>query len=686
MWGLHNTGQTGGTSDADIDAPEAWDISTGSVSVVIAVVDSGVDYTHPDLDANIWVNTGETSCTDGIDNDGNGYIDDCRGWDFVNNDNNPMDDNDHGTHVSGTIAAEGNNGIGVTGVNWTAKIMPLKFLNKKGSGTTADAIEAILYANANGAHVINNSWGGGAFSQALKDAIDASPAVVVCAAGNDGVDNDATPHYPSSYTSVNLLSVAATDDTDILATFSNYGVTSVDLGAPGVSIYSTIPKGTYASYSGTSMASPHVSGVAGLVKALNPGFTNLDIKNSILNSVDPKSSLSGKVATGGRLNAYNALTGAVAEPDISATPASKDFGSVNVGDSSGFTAFTISNDGTANLVIGSVYLTGANPGEFSFLYEQCSGKTLSPSGTCLIDVVFSPTQAGALSASIAIPSNDPSTPTLEVPLSGTGIKTLIADPGGPYTGIEGQLITLDGSGSTDSVGTITLYEWDIDNDGTFDYSSASPIQNHTYAQQGIYTVNLRVTNDLGTTDEATTTATVSDTLPTADFTGSPTSGLAPLAVNFTDNSTGYDQPLSYEWDFDNDGLIDSTVQNPSYTYNTTGIYTVSLTATDSDGSANSLTRTDYITVDACPEPVRISGATPVYYSTLQAAYDAAVDGDVIQSRAIVFTANLNINLDKSVTLQGGYDCNYATVTGVTTINGTMTVSDGTVTVENFVVE
>ena len=164
---------------------------------------------------------------------------------------------------------------------------------------------------------------------------------------------------------------------------------------------------------------------------------------------------------------------------------------------------------------------------------------------------------------------------------------------GPYTGTEGEAITLDGSGSTDPDGTITLYEWDIDNDGTFDYSSSLATQSHTYAQQGTYTINLRVTDDLGATDEATTTATISDTLPTADFTGSPTSGLAPLTVNFTDNSTGYDQPLSYEWDFDNDGIIDSTVQNPSNIY-TAGTYSTSLTATDSDGSTNSLTRTDYI--------------------------------------------------------------------------------------------
>lgn len=250
LWGLNNIGQTvngtTGTVDVDIDAPEAWDITTGSSSVVIAVIDTGVAYDHPDLSANIWTNPGESGSgkeTNGIDDDGNGKIDDFRGWDFVDNDNDPMDYNDHGTHVAGTIAAVGNNGIGITGVNWTAKIMPLRYLDALGNGgSTSNAILAIQYANDNGARVTNNSWGwSGVLDQALKDAIDASSAVFVAAAGNDGTDNDATPHYPCSYTSSNIICVAATDQNDNLASFSNYGVTSVDVAAPGVNIYSTMP-------------------------------------------------------------------------------------------------------------------------------------------------------------------------------------------------------------------------------------------------------------------------------------------------------------------------------------------------------------------------------------------------------------------------------------------------------------
>ena len=253
LWGLHNTGQTvnntQGTVEADIDAPEAWDITTGSDNVVIAVIDSGVAYDHPDLKDNIWTNPGETSCTDGIDNDGNGYVDDCKGWDFVGNDNAPYDFNGHGTHISGTIAAVGNNAIGITGVNWTAKIMILRAGNALGSLTTADIIEAIDYARLNGAKVINASFGGSSFSQSTMDAItsaNTSGIVFVAAAENGGSDkigdnNDSTPQYPSSYNVSNIIAVAATDQNDTLASFSNYGATSVDVGAPGVNIYSTLP-------------------------------------------------------------------------------------------------------------------------------------------------------------------------------------------------------------------------------------------------------------------------------------------------------------------------------------------------------------------------------------------------------------------------------------------------------------
>jgi subtilisin family serine protease len=244
LWGLENTGQivngSNGNPDGDIDAPEAWDITTGSSDVVVAVIDSGVDYRHPDLSANMWTNTDEIA-DNGIDDDLNGYVDDVKGWDFNDEDNDPNDADGHGTHVSGTIAAVGNNAVGVTGVSWTSKIMALKFTNTFGLGTTSDAIRAIEYANEKGAEIINCGWGGPDFSKALEDAVDASSAVVVCAAGNDGSDNDNTPFYPASFTSTNIIAVAATDQDDDLAAFSNFGAKSVDVAAPGTNIYSSEP-------------------------------------------------------------------------------------------------------------------------------------------------------------------------------------------------------------------------------------------------------------------------------------------------------------------------------------------------------------------------------------------------------------------------------------------------------------
>ena len=319
LWGLHNTGQTignqAGTVDADIDAPEAWQITTGSSRIVVAVIDTGVDYTHPDLAQNIWRNTGEVP-GNGIDDDGNGFIDDYYGWDFANGDNNPFDDHGHGTHVAGIIGAVGNNGLGVTGGAWSVSIMPIKFLSANGSGSLDNAIRAINYVTMMRSRfgvdvrVSNNSWGGGSFYQSLYDAIAAhnrAGIMFVAAAGNNGRNTDLTPNYPSCYALENVISVAATDNRDNLAVFSNYGATSVDLAAPGVNIYSTKPGGGYQYLSGTSMAAPYVSAVAALAWSVAPNATVAEIRNALLAGVDRKPSLAGKVASGGRLNARGTL-------------------------------------------------------------------------------------------------------------------------------------------------------------------------------------------------------------------------------------------------------------------------------------------------------------------------------------------------------------------------------------------
>jgi subtilisin family serine protease len=326
LWGLHNTGQyVNGTIDVDIDAPEAWDITTGSSDIVIAVVDTGVDYRHPDLSDNMWSNTGETD--DGIDDDGNGYVDDVRGWDFMSNDSDPMDLNGHGTHVSGIAAAKGNNATGIAGVSWTARIMPLRFLDADGVGTVADEISAIDYAIANGAHIINASFGSNIDSQFEKDAISRANSegiLFVAAAGNDSLNNDTSPFYPASYNLPNIISVAATDQNDNLSWFSNYGPATVDVGAPGENIFSTIPGASYWYMGGTSVAAPHVAGLTALIWGYNSSLTHIEIKDIILNGVDIKPTLNSKTVTGGRINALNVFAGSSpqAPSGLDATPES----------------------------------------------------------------------------------------------------------------------------------------------------------------------------------------------------------------------------------------------------------------------------------------------------------------------------------------------------------------------------
>jgi uncharacterized repeat protein (TIGR01451 family) len=328
LWGLKNTGQNAGGSlgiaGSDIDAEAAWNVTTGSASIVVGVIDTGVNYNHPDLAANIWSNPGgkgNAACAAGT-----------HGFNALTMTCDPMDDHFHGSHVSGTIGAVGNNGLGVTGVNWTTSIMGLKFLDSSGYGTTAGAIVAIEFAvqakiDGVNVRVLSNSWGGGGFSKALLDEINwanENDILFVAAAGNDGSNNDTYPHYPSNYATPNMISVAATDNRDNTAYFTNYGLTTVHLGAPGVNVLSCSLGTGYTTVSGTSMATPHVSGVAALLLANNPSMTTAQVKSAILDNTDPIPSLAGKTVSGGRLNAARAL-GLPPTPDftISASPASR---------------------------------------------------------------------------------------------------------------------------------------------------------------------------------------------------------------------------------------------------------------------------------------------------------------------------------------------------------------------------
>ena len=309
-----------------ISAPSAWDITTGSSSVVVAVVDTGIDYTHPDLADNIATNAGEIP-NNGIDDDKNGYVDDYYGWDFNGSDNNPIDDHFHGTHCAGTIGAKGNNALGVVGVNWTVKLLPIKVLSASGSGTLASVASGMAYAVLRGAKIMSMSLGTSSYSATLENAIISaknSGVLVVAAAGNDGSDADQFPTYPAASTQDNVISVAASDSADTLAYFSNWGATSVDLAAPGLSIMSTVLSGSYGYASGTSMATPHVAGVVAMIKAVNPNLGYAQIKSILLSTVDPISSMTGKMVSGGRANMYKALLkaqeGATPTPAPTATP------------------------------------------------------------------------------------------------------------------------------------------------------------------------------------------------------------------------------------------------------------------------------------------------------------------------------------------------------------------------------
>lgn len=324
LWGM--SAQNG------IDASGAWDYHAGSGDVVVAVIDTGVDYNHPDLAANMWINSGEIQ-NNGRDDDNNGFIDDIYGWNSANQNGNPMDDNGHGTHVSGTIGGVGNNAIGVAGVNWNVKIMALKFLDANGSGSLSGAIDVINYmvlmkSRGVNIRVSNNSWGGGSFSQALYNAILSAQnagIIFVAAAGNESNNNDSNPSYPAGYQLPNVISVGATDSNRNLASFSNYGANSVHIAAPGVGILSTFPGGGYGSLSGTSMATPHVAGALALLISYEPGLSILGAKERLLLTGLPVSSLNSVISTGRLANIARMLrneTSPVAAPTPTPAPCS----------------------------------------------------------------------------------------------------------------------------------------------------------------------------------------------------------------------------------------------------------------------------------------------------------------------------------------------------------------------------
>ena len=626
LWGLLNTGQNSGTAGADIKATDAWDISTGSHEVVIGVIDSGMDYNHPDLVDNRWVNPGDLP--------GSTY-----GYSTLNAELDPMDSDSHGTHVAGTIGATGNNGIGVVGVNWNVTLLPCQFLGPTG-GSTAGAIECINYFTDlklnHGVNVkaTNNSWGGGSYSDTLRAAIESggdAGILFIAAAGNSGVDADSTPMYPAAYDLDAIVSVASTDRNDQLSIFtsgaSNYGAVSVDLGAPGSAILSTVPGSGYASYSGTSMASPHVAGAAALLWSVNPDITPLEMKSILMDSGDSLSALEGKTVSGKRLNLATAMVDADPTPSfrLSITPRNQqitagdsaqytvDIG--NIADWMGEVALTVDVDPALEGV--SLSADTAEPGQSLTLDVNTSAETAW--GSYQFTVTGTDTATGELVKSVnasldILPqglqdypySNDNASPIPDN--TAEGISSVISVPqSGSLFGVNvnvdithtwrGDLIVMLRSpqgtehtlhnrtgGSEDNL----VQSWQLDS-----------FNGEEMQGDWTLTVSDNANLDTGTLNnwQLTLTALSDDTppepvAPVANFSYSASG----LTVSFSDLSTDANNNInSYSWDF-GDGNASGDA-NPQHNYAEPGSYQVSLTVTDSTGLTDTHSQTIAVSVN-----------------------------------------------------------------------------------------
>ena len=619
LWGMHNTGQTGGVDDADIDAPEAWDISTGSRDVVVGVIDTGVDYNHPDLTANMWVNPGEIA-DDGIDNDNNGFIDDVHGINAISNSGDPMDDNGHGTHVSGTIGATGNDGVGVAGVNHNVSIIGCKFLDGNGDGSTSDALTCIDYfvdlKNNHNVDVstLNNSWGGGGFSQTLYDAITATSdanILFVAAAGNSGSDNDASPSYPSSYDHDSILAVAGTNHTDAMYTSSQYGLTSVDIAAPARNVLSTVPGGGYSSFTGTSMATPHVAGAAALVLSVNPELSAVELKELLMNSGDANPATEGKTVSGKRLNIHNALLDADPSPGftLKVTPNSN---TIEVGETATY-SFDVGSiadwDGEVSLTLvsplaGATLSTDtATPGtsfeltvpttsetqwgEYNFTVTATSGELVK---TASVSLMVNPEGLNEFTYTndevISIPDNNAEGITSVINVA-DDLTVFASDiyVNITHSWIGDLIVTLTSPTGTSAVLHNASGGSEQDLDKTF---SSSAFNGEVATGDWTLNVSDNAAADTGSLNNWAITITgIGEVLPSAPEVSFAYEAEG-LTASFTDNSTDRnDDMVSWDWNF-GDGNV-SSEQNPVHTFAETGNYEVMLTVTDAEGLSSSET-------------------------------------------------------------------------------------------------
>lgn len=623
LWGLHNTGQSGGTAGADIKAVDAWDISTGSHDIIIGVIDTGMDYNHPDLIDNRWVNPGSLP--------GSTY-----GYSTLNAEQDPMDSDSHGTHVAGTIGASGNNGTGVVGVNWNVTLLPCQFLGPTG-GSTAGAIECINYFTDlklnHGVDIkaTNNSWGGGGFSETLRAAIQSggdAGILFIAAAGNDGVDADSTPMYPAAYDLDVIVSVASTDRNDNLSVFtsgaSNYGLTSVDLGAPGSAILSTIPGGGYASYSGTSMASPHVAGAAALLWSVNPDITPAEMKTILMDSGDSLAALEGKTVSGKRVNLVNAMVEADPTPSfkLTLTPRTQQ---ITAGDAAQFTLdigniadwmgdVALSVDVQPALDGVSLSATTAQPGQTLTLDVVTSAETAR--GSYQFTITGTDTASGELVKSVNASLSVLPQGLQDYPYSNT---TPVDIPDNIADGIE-SVITVPQAGNVfgTDVGVNITHTWR----GDLIVKLRSPegtehtLHNRTGGSEDDLIQNWQLDSFNGESMQGDWTLMVSDNagldtgmLNSWDLTLTALSDDAPgpvapiadfsfvasgLSVSFTDLSTDADDDIiTRSWDF-GDGNV-SADANPTHSYAAAGSYNVSLTTTDATGLSDTAEQTVTVT-------------------------------------------------------------------------------------------